>query len=329
MPGLGTLAALICRDHLHIAGPNIQRLAETAGAIGWRSGQRMIERAAIGVGTTALAVDAGTGVELTALIESAAGTYFSAELARQAVTLPRHAVVGSYPVGGLAAEEHIEFLADAPVIFAGNSLISITPSSVMALIPVTNEAVSLPAFAAFAESEGRKAIFRGLDRIFASRLAPSSASSFAGTSSVSTDLDTLIGDLIVANGQRAILAGSLGVVRKLAFLTIEGVEAFPMVNAITPGEIKGIPLFPSDQFAEGRLLAVDPSGVACTIDEIQVEASKSAALNLNSIPEMPANLVSMFQNSSICLRISAAFTCTPLRDANVTAEIDGIAWTAA
>jgi len=125
------------------------------------------------------------------------------------------------------------------------------------------------------------------------------------------------------------LAGSLDVTQRLAFLAPGGIEVFPLMPAIGVGEVKGLQCFPSDQIPAGTLLAIDPSGLAASIEEITVESSPSAAVNFDDSAQMPTALTSMFQTNSVALRVTCRFSCTPIRSEDVSTECSGVAWSAA
>ena len=163
-----------------------------------------------------------------------------------------------------------------------NGIVQIQPSMLVAILCFSQEFLNLRNAPALVQHELELAITRGLDRIFYNRLSPGSGS-FGASASALADLRELTGDVVTRTGQRLLLGGSVDVCQRLAFLAPGGIEVFPMMNAIGPGEIKGVSVYPSDEIPAGTLIAVDPSALAASIDEIAVEIFAERGRQLRSI----------------------------------------------
>jgi hypothetical protein len=325
MPHLGTLAALRART---IAGPVPLNVVGQADAIGWKSVANMLRRSAIGEVESGFSTASGTGAELTGFVSSLAGQFFSAAVAAKAQQWPLHSRVGVSPEAGFAGAEVGEFQPVAPVLLK-NGLVLIEPFKVTALIAVSLEALATRGFADIINRELELAIGRGLDAAFYSRLAPGSAGGFSAGSSALSDLRELASMLVSVTGQQMLFAASVDTCQRFATVAPGGLELFPMAGLIGVQEIKGVSCYPSDALAAGTLLAVDPTGLAAVIDSVDVEAGKNTAVQLDSVPGVPAQLVSMFQTSGVALRATCTFSCVPVRSQDVSAECTGIAWTEA
>ncbi|HEX3882853.1 MAG TPA: hypothetical protein VHW66_09360 [Stellaceae bacterium] len=322
MPHIGTLAVMLARN----AGQTIQRsVVDQAKAIGWGNVERMLRRSAVGEITTSFSAPAGTETELNAFITSLRGQSLAVEVAARAQHFPLHSRVGILPESGFAAAEIGEFQPAATVLLT-NGVVTITSEKVSCVLAYSAELLATNGAAAAIEADLQKAIGRGLDRALISRIAPGSSSGFAATSSALADIKTLVGMLAVTGAEPLVAGAAIDVNLTAAALMQDGGEAFPEVNFVGMGMIKGIPWIPTDQISAGSLLLVDPSGLQCTIEGIEIVAGTSATLVMDSAPTMPNELVDMFATSSVAIRATATFSMQVLRGTDVSAECTEIAW---
>jgi hypothetical protein len=322
-PHIGTLAKFLVDEAAQPLGARVDLIGR-AKAIG----ERMLMQRSAGVIDASFAVDAGTGVELSALISSLAGTFVSAAIAQQSPQYPLHSVIGTVPQAGFAAEEIAE-RDPAPIEYLTNGVVQVTPSKVVAILVYSLETSRLRNFAVLAQTELEKAIGRGLDIAVLGRLAPGSAGGFSAGSSALTDLRTLTGMAVETTGQRLLFAASVDTFQRFATLAPGGLELFPMAGLIGVQEIKGVQCYPTDALSSGKLLAIDPSGVTCSINAVEMSATTEAALDISAMPDMPTTLGSLFQGGNVALMATARFSCVQLRSENVSAECTSIGWTEA
>jgi hypothetical protein len=326
---LGVLGAMLCRREFsqfpHLVAVQAKSYGLSTGIV------NMFQKTAVGAIQVGIGTDPTTGIELTALQSSLADTNLAGAIAAGASNYGHHARIGIVDEAGFAAEEVPETYP-APVSPLPNVFIQLVgPNKLVAVFVYSRETTQLRNFPALVQREITLAVSRGLDVSFLSRLMPSSGGSFAAGSSAYADLRTLISHVVKVTGQKAILAASIDTAQRLAALTVEGFDLFPELplDGYSPGSIKGTPLYPSNAVAEGSLYAIDPSGVVASIDAIALDASVSAALEMNTAPDLPAQLVSMFGTASVALKATCTFTCVPARSEDVAAEVTGVAWTEA
>lgn len=323
MPHIGTLAAMLARNTVQTVPRDVASLADQ---IGWRSVGNMLRRSAVGEVTTSFSAPAGTQTELDGFVTSLRGQSLAAEVAARAQHWPLHARVGILPESGFAASEVTEFEPAATVLLQ-NGVTFITPAKISCVVAYSNELLNTNGAAAAIEADLQKAIGRGLDRALISRVAPGSAGGFSAGSNAYADLKTLFGMISVTGAQPFVLGAAVDTTLTMAFLTQDGTEAFPMVNAVGQGEVKGVPLIPTDQLAAGSLLLIDPSGLQCQIESVEIIAGKSASLIMDSAPsDVAGELVSMFATYSTAVRADCTFSMQVLRETDVSAECTSIAW---
>lgn len=321
-PGVGVLGAWLARN---VDATIPRNLAEQARAIGWGSGARMLTRAAVGEISTGFAVDSDTTADLNAFITSLRGLSLAAEVGARAQHYPLHSTIGVLPPAGIAAGEVIE-MEPAPAISLSNGVIKILPSKVAVVLSYSNELLASPGAPAAIEADLQKAIGRGLDRALISRVAPGSSSGFAAGSNAYADLKTLFGMIAITGTEPLVLGAAVDTTLTMAFLTQDGSQSFPLVNAVGQGEVAGVPLIPTPEVDAGSLLLVDPSGIQCSILGVEIVAGKSTALMMESDPSVPAEMVSMFMTNSTAIRATATFSMQVLRGTDVSAQISEIAW---
>jgi len=116
------------------------------------------------------------------------------------------------------------------------------------------------------------------------------------------------------------------VINRMAGLVQDGAEIFPLVNFIGAGEHKGIPIVPSTAVPAGDLLLIDPSGLQCRIEAVNVVASRTTSLFMSDLPSGAAQMISLFQGNLLALRCDCTFSMAVLRGIDVSASCSGISW---
>lgn len=108
-----------------------------------------------------------------------------------------------------------------------------------------------------------------------------------------------------------------------------GIEA--LAKGMTPlgGEMLGLPALVSSTVPAGTLRLINASAIAANADEIYLDASSEADIQMVDNPVVPATeLVSMFQNNMIAMKAVVAFGVERTLDSAV-AELTEIEWGAA
>jgi hypothetical protein len=320
---IGTLTAILARSAIGVVPGNP---ADMAKAIGWHSAEQMLRKAAVGSLSTQFSEAAGTGIDLTGFIGSLRGLSFAAEVAARAQQWPLHARVGVLTEEGFAAGEITEENPVAPILLS-NGLVLIQPSKVSAIIVLSEELVRMRGAADAIQAELRKAIGRGLDKALISRIAPGSAGGFNATASAPADIATLVG-MLARTGNEPLVAGAAVDTNILAATLIQdGDEVFEEVMLTGMGQHKGIPWVPVEVLDAGKLLLVDPSGLAFVIESVEIAVGRSAALFQDSAATPGAQqMTSVFQANALAVRADLTFAIQIMRERDVSAECVSIGW---
>ena len=99
------------------------------------------------------------------------------------------------------------------------------------------------------------------------------------------------------------------------------------------GEILGLPAMVSSTIPAGTLRLINAAGLAGNAEPIRLDASDQATIEMETNPEMDATdgtaaeLVSMWQDNSVCLRALVDFAVIRTRS-NAVREIESITWAA-
>lgn len=93
--------------------------------------------------------------------------------------------------------------------------------------------------------------------------------------------------------------------------------AHPGIGA-RPGELCGLPTWPTRACPRGWLVAVDPTGLAVAEGEATVALATSASLRMSDGSGQPAELVSMFESNSVALRATVSANWSTQRPGSVS-----------
>jgi HK97 family phage major capsid protein len=116
------------------------------------------------------------------------------------------------------------------------------------------------------------------------------AGTSAATANVETDLETMRVAVSPGSASRLFWIASPAVAALLAGLTASGAYRYPTVTW-TGGTLKGVPLLVTDQAAAGELLLVDAAGLVGNADNVELVASDSATLQMDSAPTQSVGVV--------------------------------------
>ncbi|MGO4173744.1 phage major capsid protein [Bosea sp. TAF32] len=221
--------------------------------------------------------------------------------------------------------------APAPVGRMTLAVGQLTPRQAIALIALTREAAASPAAAAlaFVDRELRRAVAATIDAAFLSVVA----AGITAIPSSGTDAEAAIAD-IAALAAAVNVAGAGPLFFAMRSETANaasllrdtlGGYAFPALG-LTGGEIAGVPVLITDALPAGHVMLIDAGGIAADIDQIQIEFSQNASIQLKNDPEnAAAALTSMFQTNAVAVRAVAYFGAERFRGSAV-AVLHGVAW---
>jgi hypothetical protein len=207
----------------------------------------------------------------------------------------------------------------------------ITPRKAVGLLVATKETITAVGASGqlLFENELRRAVAQAVDEVALSVLlagitpTPSAGPTFPDAV---TDLRALLGGIetrggpvvLITDRATAIAAGLLATTAGFAFAT--------------RGEMGGLPIYVSDAVDPGMLIAVNCATVAADSDSIEVSASRQAAVEMldsalvqNGTTGAGTNLVSLWQDNSVGLKVEVAFGLEKIRDDGVAA-VSGIAY---
>jgi hypothetical protein len=148
-----------------------------------------------------------------------------------------------------------------------------------------------------------------------------------------TDVRSLLEAVDPTTESRLYFVASPNVAILMATSHTNGVRWFPATTAVG-GEVVGVPVLVSDAIDTGYLLLVDAARLGGNADVPVVEASRQAALQMDSAPTMSAgsgspnvptetNTVSMWATNSVAIRAIAFFGVTRVRPNAVASVFTG------
>jgi len=323
LPHLGTLGALRARAATGMAVGDVITMAER---IGWHSVAENERKAAVGATQSGFALNTATERELTGFIDSLRGYSLAARVAASAQQWPLHSVVSQLSETGFTATEIGEDV-EAPIVQLPNGgIVVISPNKVSAIIVMSDQLAASNNAATAIENELIRAVSRGIDAALVSRVLPGSAGSFGATANAAADFAELVSILAVTGTEPLVCGAAIDVINRMAGLVQDGAEIFPLVNFIGAGEHKGIPIVPSTAVPAGDLLLIDPSGLQCRIEAVNVVASRTTSLFMSDLPSGAAQMISLFQGNLLALRCDCTFSMAVLRGIDVSASCSGISW---
>jgi hypothetical protein len=321
---IGQLGAIAVRQHLGGHQADAGAIARHVGA-NWAVD--MVARAAVSANESILAVDAGTGAELTASVDQMTSRSVALMCAQR----------GSPDFGLRAGLLQLDEVSPTGVVTDENDptpipakvpygIVLVAPGKVLFQTPLTLELARSPFAAAAIQARAEDGVSRGLDAALLSAIAPGSGGGLASTSDALADVRNLIDLISITGAQPLILAAAPDVTSRAATLRQAGVLCFPGAVATGLSEIAGLPMLSTDRVTAGDMLVIDPSGIAIHIDAIQVSASQNGSLLMSTDPSNPGQLVSAFQVGMIVVSVTARFSFAVIRQQDVSGELTSIEW---
>lgn len=322
---IGQLGEIAIRSHLARQHADSAAIAKLVGAE-WAL--PAVHKAAVEANEAALAVDSGTGVQLTAAIDQMTSRSLllmcqqrgSPDFGLRAGLLQLDEIS---PTGVVTGEDNpTPIQARVPY-----GMVLLTPEKVVFLTPITLELARSTFAAAAIQARAEDGLSRGLDAGLIALLAPGSAGGIGATSDALGDIRELIGLVNVTGAQPLILGLAPDVATRAATLRQGGTLCFPGAVAVGQSEIAGLPALATDRVAAGSALVIDPSGLAIHVDAIEVGASQNGAILMSDNPTNPeGQLTSAFQTGMIVVSVTARFSLAIIRQADVSGELSEIAW---
>lgn len=280
-------------------------------------------------------------------------------------------IVGQFGVNGIPAFNRVGFrtglasvgtgatagwvgeLKPKPLTFLDTSRGHLLPLKVAAILATSMENLrdSSPASEGVIRTELTNACIAAIDTTFidpsvsaVSNVSPASitndqdaiASSGTDIDAVMLDLRSLFAKFDAANNRasQAVLVGSTGNARALAFMqTALGTDAFPGMRT-TGGSLKGVPFIASDY--AGDTVALVSAGDVNFADEgaVAIDMSTEASLEMKDADHLTqhgdptatgASLVSMWQINGVAFRAERTINWVKRRDV-VAPYLTGVAW---
>lgn len=136
----------------------------------------------------------------------------------------------------------------------------------------------------------------------------------------------------IGSASRLVFIAGSAVPAMAACLESGGVPVFPQAT-LTGGTLLGVPVLVSDGLDSDTLCLIDASGIVGAIDDppMEVSVSRQAPIEMsdapgsNALTGQGAQMVSMFQTNSVCLRALARFQVERVRPDCVSVLTD-VAW---
>ena len=87
------------------------------------------------------------------------------------------------------------------------------------------------------------------------------------------------------------------------FLATFGIEQFPNVSARTGGELKGLPVIPSNAAPANKLVLLDPTAIIFAGDDArtQLKATQQGAIAMSDAPDAESAMASMWQQNCVAM----------------------------
>jgi hypothetical protein len=109
------------------------------------------------------------------------------------------------------------------------------------------------------------------------------------SAAVRNDLGRALRDIAIGEGTKLFAITTPAVARALAVSCLEsGAPSFPQVGPAGGEILPGVPLLVSTAAAPGTMTLLDASGLAGTSEEIEVDVSANATVEMNTAPNSPA-----------------------------------------
>jgi HK97 family phage major capsid protein len=145
---------------------------------------------------------------------------------------------------------------------------------------------------------------------------------------IAQDFANALGALSLGNGSKVFVAMNPNDVRHVSVqIASNGERAFPTVN-IDGGDYAGATIVPSDAVS-GQIVAFDASQIAANGNDIELDSSNQAAIQMDSAPDSPPSAstpaTSFWQNNLTGLRATRYFGCERLRVGAVSV-ISGVSY---
>lgn len=217
-----------------------------------------------------------------------------------------------------------------PVTRATIDALNLEPTKAAALLVLTEELLRSTKNEQNISLALRRAIAAAVDARFFGMVidgdTPTIPSSGATAANAITDLKALVAAVNPKAESVPLLVMSPEVLQGAAFLTdASGAFQFPDLT-INGGEIRGMPVMPSDGIGAGRVALIDASGIAGESGDIAIDASTEADLQMiaETVPGA-ADMVSMWQTNSVAIRAVIDFDAERVRD-DAVAVLTGVEW---
>lgn len=209
---------------------------------------------------------------------------------------------------------------------------TLTPALAAAIVVVTDEISRSndPAATSVINTALRSAVADTVDDHFWSLVidtaTPSSVSAGNDASAMREDIRVLLTAVNVTGDGKLFWVMDPGTANRATLL--DDARA-----AMTPlgGELFGLPAIVSSVVPAGTLRLVNAAAVAANADEVELDASREATVEMSSNPtnaaDVPtaAELTSLFQTNSTALMARVSFAAERIRD-DAVAEVTGISW---
>ncbi len=215
---------------------------------------------------------------------------------------------------------------------------ALTPRRVSTIIVLTRELLRVSEAQALVDRELRNGATAGVDSAFLTDLVAATTptvSAGSTTINVLTDVSALLAAVPLRSTSRPAFVFDPAAAVKLSLLQTNAVFAFPNMTPLG-GKLLGIDALVSDQLPSGTALLLDASSIAAGATEIQIDASNSADIQLDTAPNVagiggspstpvPAAMTSLFQTNSTALKVSRYFSFRVLR-ADLIASLSGVSY---
>lgn len=136
------------------------------------------------------------------------------------------------------------------------------------------------------------------------------------------DLTTLLDQVNVSGAGALFWCMSVDVGNRLSLILDDHGDMSPQ-----GGEFVGLPALVSGTIPAGTLRLVNAAAIAANADAISLDASNQVDIHMRDDPETEAQLTSMWQTGSVCLKAEVAFAAERTRN-DAVAEITDISWPA-